>query len=654
MLIDIKTIYVVLILTNVIQTIAFYYQYKLNPETHGISCWAAGIFAIGASYILSLMREVPHFEKLAVLMANTILIIGLLLLLRGILSFYRFPIPTKRIAAGLIVYIAVIAFFIYIKDDIVIRRIFVAIMIAAIALTTSFVLFFKSSEQTRLPARALAGVFFLCFGLFFSRAVISVFGPPLESEFIATPSQVFFYLGVLSTNIMWTFGFIILVNQNLHAETVEAHDRMETILNTSPDAILLTRLADGKFVDVNRKFTEQFGFTKEEVLGKTTIDINLYQHPSDRIHLTERLNREGKYEHFETTFLRKDGQPLHIILSGQVIQLGKVAHIVSIVHDISDRIITENALRESEAKFRFMTENSSDVIWHMDADYRFDYVSPADERMRGYTQEEVLGNTVWSLLKPEGVEHVLAVNRQRLEQEKQGIKTGVITYELEQKCKDGSWIWTEISVLPYRDPDGKLIGYNGVTREITERKKLQQELHRQATTDELTGLYNRRMFLELFSKELKRVERHFHPLTLMMIDIDHFKEINDSYGHSAGDETLRQFAQICLSHIREVDILARLGGDEFVILFPETTADQAEIIGMRIRDNLDLNPGRGVELPAEIFICCGIATLQNQHETLDELLNHADDALYVAKKSGRNQIRVYPSMPADHSLDESI
>ena len=137
---------------------------------------------------------------------------------------------------------------------------------------------------------------------------------------------------------------------------------------------------------------------------------------------------------------------------------------------------TEETLRTSEEKYRFMTENSSDVIWHLDANFVCDYISPSDERMRGFHQDEVIGTSLFSILKPEGIENVKRVNAGRLTDEKNHIHTGSIRYELEQLCKDGSWIWTEANASIHYNEDGEIIGYHGASRDITERKRAQDAL----------------------------------------------------------------------------------------------------------------------------------------------------------------------------------
>ena len=225
------------------------------------------------------------------------------------------------------------------------------------------------------------------------------------------------------------------------------------------------------------------------------------------------------------------------------------------------------ALHESEAKFRFLAENSADVIWQMDREFRFTYVSPSDERIRGFKPEELIGHSVLNQLTSDGIEYVKTINSERMEAENQGHKTGVIRHELEQLCKDGHYLWTEVNVFPYRDTSGRIVGFNGVTRDISERKesekqlleekqkleetlidlrKAQDELKFLANYDSLTGLKNRRYFQEITEKEIERCLRYKHPSAMIMMDFDNFKNINDQYGHPIGDEVLIKVAKLII------------------------------------------------------------------------------------------------------------
>ncbi len=176
--------------------------------------------------------------------------------------------------------------------------------------------------------------------------------------------------------------------------------------------------------------------------------------------------------------------------------------------------------------------------------------------------------------------------------------------------------------------------------EITERKQLEEELQRQATTDGLTGISNRRNFLELMKSEIKRAIRLGHPLAVAMIDIDHFKLLNDTYGHAAGDHALLEFVRVCQRCIRDIDVLARFGGDEFVMLLPDATCDQAADVLERVRHELSAHPLELEGQLASMTISVGITNLAADHESVDAILSRSDIALYQAKEQGRNRIAI--------------
>jgi len=176
--------------------------------------------------------------------------------------------------------------------------------------------------------------------------------------------------------------------------------------------------------------------------------------------------------------------------------------------------------------------------------------------------------------------------------------------------------------------------------EINERVRLEDELRHQATTDTLTGISNRRHFLELTQNEMNRAHRLNHPLAIVLLDIDHFKNINDTYGHAAGDQALSVFVKTCQQNLRAIDVFARLGGDEFVILLPETDCDQAYTALERFRKALTAAPFDFADQSIQITSSIGISNLANEPESLEAFLGRADEALYQAKKAGRNQIAI--------------
>lgn len=205
--------------------------------------------------------------------------------------------------------------------------------------------------------------------------------------------------------------------------------------------------------------------------------------------------------------------------------------------------------------------------------------------------------------------------------------------------RKGTVRWLETHATPLHDEQGKVLGLLGVTRDITERKRFQQELEQQARIDYLTHLNNRGYFMQLAEQELLRTRRYGGDLAIFMLDIDFFKQINDSRGHKAGDVVLRKLAETCRSALREVDVVGRYGGEEFVVLLPETGIDEAAEVAERLRAAVaDARFSMDSGLPIHITVSIGVTALASPEENLDVLLDQADTALYEAKSGGRNKV----------------
>ena len=166
--------------------------------------------------------------------------------------------------------------------------------------------------------------------------------------------------------------------------------------------------------------------------------------------------------------------------------------------------------------------------------------------------------------------------------------------------------------------------------------------------DPLTGLYNRRFWGERYKNELARAKRYAHPLCVLLLDLDHFKAVNDKHGHIVGDEVLKQSAQTLLAHTRETDIVARYGGEEFVVVLPETDAAGAQVVAERLRAAIEaLNPRDRQQRPFRVSTSIGLAAY-NPSLSAEALLQQADDALYLAKRAGRNRVTVWQQNRPQH------
>jgi diguanylate cyclase (GGDEF)-like protein/PAS domain S-box-containing protein len=339
-------------------------------------------------------------------------------------------------------------------------------------------------------------------------------------------------------------------------------------------------------------------------------------------------------------------EPADITLIEQSAQLASIA---------IEKNMAADRLRESEAHFRLLTEQVSDVIWRQDQHNVFTYISPADERLRGYRADEVIGQHVSTLLTEEGIATLANVNQRRLNAEQQGTPATALTFELQQRCKDGRLIWTEVLSTPERDVQGKIIGYHGVTREITERKQMQDQVRQLAFFDPLTHLPNRRMLDDRLTQAMATSARTGRYGALMFLDLDNFKPLNDTHGHEAGDYLLVEVARRLKTCVREVDTVVRIGGDEFVVMLSELSIDQtesslqagavAEKIRLALAQPYVLTVRHAGQADKTVEHHCsaslGVALFVNHHTSQVDILKWADAAMYQAKDAGRNRVRFF-------------
>lgn len=178
-----------------------------------------------------------------------------------------------------------------------------------------------------------------------------------------------------------------------------------------------------------------------------------------------------------------------------------------LLRDVTERKVSEEKLRENEAHYRLLTEDVRDVVWKLNRDLIVTYISPADEALRGYPANEVIGHHIFEMFSEEGIQAITKLIQLRSENAARGVVSGEVTFEVEHRCKDGRWLWGEVFSKPEFDADGSVVGFHGITREVTRRRQLEDEIRNLAYFDPLTGLCNRRLMNDRLSQVMAASER---------------------------------------------------------------------------------------------------------------------------------------------------
>jgi diguanylate cyclase (GGDEF)-like protein/PAS domain S-box-containing protein len=302
--------------------------------------------------------------------------------------------------------------------------------------------------------------------------------------------------------------------------------------------------------------------------------------------------------------------------------------------DLARRREVFRRLRDSEAQLRLLTENSTDIVLSLGEDGRVRYASPSITQLGGYAPEEVIGRKALSLVIHEDRAAVRAAHLAALADPH---ATQIVEYRA--RMADGSLRWFETHSRGVADEDGHVTGVVNAIRDVSHRKTIEDELARVAATDPLTGLANRRAFDAELARRVAAVSEGTSAGHVAIFDLDHFKRVNDRYGHAAGDDVLRMFAKIARASVRDGDTVARLGGEEFGIVLGGSGREQARMVCDRIRAALAASPLRVGDVAIAVTASAGVAEL-SAGGSPGAALDAADAALYRAKTEGRDRLRL--------------
>ncbi|MCR4310215.1 MAG: PAS domain S-box protein [Deltaproteobacteria bacterium] len=423
----------------------------------------------------------------------------------------------------------------------------------------------------------------------------------------------------------------------LQEEIKKKSDFLDNILKNSPDGIIGND-TEGNIFLFNESAEGIFGYTAAEAIGKTKARA-LYPPGGARevkeFIYAEAFGGRGRLHDFETKIVTGTGKLIPIRLSCELLhEGGREIGTIGFFHDISGRLALQNHLAESEAKFRTLFETASDAIFSIGEDGLILMANRAAKEVFEYPGHEIVGLDVrrvlgWGL---EGTWEVLARYVSRSEPGKYVESSAV--------SRIGKKIPFHISVSESVSNGKKF--YTTIMRDVSLIKAYEEDLQVLANTDSLTHLFNRRQLYPIMQKELDRVARTKDPFSVLLMDIDHFKKFNDTYGHTGGDLLLAGFADKIRDSFREMDSAFRFGGEEFILLLPETAGQKAMIPAERFRQRiadssfLMLPDGQ----PVSVTISIGIA-MYRDGDTIDDVIRHADLAMYAAKNGGRNRVVDY-------------
>jgi diguanylate cyclase (GGDEF)-like protein/PAS domain S-box-containing protein len=411
-------------------------------------------------------------------------------------------------------------------------------------------------------------------------------------------------------------------------------DPFRIVFQHNPAGLVITRQSDSIILEVNEAYCFITGFAPQEIIGHTTVSLGIWLEPAEREVFVARLIAEGRVKDHEMVIRAKDNTLRYIEVSAETTTFGGVPCLLSMIIDRTERKLLDMELARAlneQNRFREALDHVPSYVYIKDTARRYVYGNRLTLTLFGCTADEIKGSEDSRFFPPETVQQLSAVDARVL--------SGEHTEEeiVVPDTGAGRRIYWEVKA-PIRER-GEVTGIIGISTDITAHKNLEQELERQARTDFLTGLPNRSHFFTTAQKELARCRRYNEPLSIGMIDLDHFKMINDTYGHEVGDEVLKKVAEVCLQTLRESDTIGRLGGEEFAVLWTETGRDQAIEAAERLRlaiDTAKLPVEHG--LPVQFTASIGVATLSPEDVNLDVILNRADQALYEAKRGGRNKI----------------
>ncbi|MES2049528.1 MAG: EAL domain-containing protein [Pseudomonadota bacterium] len=424
-----------------------------------------------------------------------------------------------------------------------------------------------------------------------------------------------------------------------HSSLQESFDIFALAVAQSPFAIVITNVF-GELEYCNASFTAMSGFNQSEMLNSPVL-----WNSNDIVDDTRKKQftslKMGEHHESEILSLRKNGNLCweRQIVSPLYNEVGVMTHLIAVKKDINDKRLQLHEVEQTlllREQALVSSSNGIMITRSDENDHSIVYVNPAFARITGYSEEEVIGREGRFLVRDDLAQPDLEEIRAALREKREGQAL------LRNYRKDGTQFWNELFISPVKDASGAATThFVSVINDVSERVNYQKELEYQATHDSLTGLANRNLLNDRINHAIAWAKRNELSVGVMLLDLDHFKLINDGSGHGAGDIVLKEVAHRLNRCVRETDTVARLGGDEFVLILTDLPEiDDVDVIAEKVLTTLS----RPIEVEGhDMFVTAsiGISLYPRDGDNGETLLRYADIAMYRVKEHGRNSVRQF-------------
>ena len=429
------------------------------------------------------------------------------------------------------------------------------------------------------------------------------------------------------------------LSKNLSKEQ-EALQKFTKLFNNNPALMAVSSLPDRTFIDVNTSFIEKLGYSYDEIIGKTSEELDLFIESGKLATLADELRKTGRINDIELKVKCKNNDILEGLFSGEIIESQGKQYFLTVMVDITGQKYLQNRYENERTRLQSIIEGTRLGTWEWNIQTGETVFNERWAGIIGYTLDE---------LQPVSIEtwveftHPDDLKESNLLLERHF--SGEIDYydiECRMKHKNGQWVWVQDrgKVIKW-DEKGAPLKMYGTHSDITEKKVLENKILELSIRDPLTNVYNRRYIFNRLDKDFAKFRRDADVFSISLIDIDHFKAINDTYGHQSGDYILIEFCRILSEHVREYDLLGRYGGEEFIIITygsdKKQTAEKIHGILEIVRTTVFRFNDKDIQCTFSGGVA-DVSELQDDNLSIENIISIADYRLYNAKAGGRNRI----------------